>query len=120
MAWRFRDTHTDPSTKALTRLNLLFHNNDETKRAWNHLPAIIERIAARRVVKSHLGVIVDYGISNAELVRRLRLGGCSLHPGEGCHNRCHSGNYDGRLRVLRQTVVRRLQPEEKRQGLCMR
>ncbi|KAI0914299.1 hypothetical protein F4823DRAFT_558313 [Ustulina deusta] len=49
MAWRFRDTHTDPSTKALTRLNLLFHNNDETKRAWNHLPAIIERIAARRV-----------------------------------------------------------------------
>ncbi|KAK5631092.1 hypothetical protein RRF57_006807 [Xylaria bambusicola] len=59
-AWRFRDTHTDPETKALTRFKLLLHRDEETEVARKHLAPIIERLKAKKVIKSPLDVIADY------------------------------------------------------------
>ncbi|KAI8948409.1 hypothetical protein F4801DRAFT_581388 [Xylaria longipes] len=59
-AWRFRDTHMDTGTKALTRFKLLLHNDAQTETARNHLAPIIERLKAHKIIKSHLDVIADY------------------------------------------------------------
>ncbi|KAI1425933.1 hypothetical protein F5Y12DRAFT_795159 [Xylaria sp. FL1777] len=59
-AWRFRDTHTDPSTNALTRFKLLLHNDNETETARKHLAPIIKKLREYKIIKSPLDVIADY------------------------------------------------------------